>query len=272
MERSKDTYRNKIINKILSLINHEGECWIWKKCTNTDGYGSIWAFNKGWRIHRLSYFLFIGEIPKGLLVCHTCDKPACFNPAHLWVGTHKENMEDMMRKGRTLYAEQRPNNKISTQMRPVIAKKYLSGMTMKSIAKEYNCHEATIFTAINKVLPDRKKKNLNSEGKPYTKIKIGICPNITKEYLSGTSMIDLAKKYNTSKSSIFTAIHRIIPKGKKGLRGEKHLSAKLTDKEVIIIRSLSKNGLSARKIASRYNMTQASINRVIKGKTWKHIL
>ena len=271
MENKEDKYRKKIISKLLHSFDLEGGCWIWNRSTDTSGYGNTWAFDRCWKVNRLSYYLFVGEIPKGLLVCHTCDKPPCFNPDHLWVGTQQENIDDMMSKGRGIIAEHRSNNKISTQMRPVIAKKYLSGMTMKSIAKEYNCHETTILTAINKVLPDRKKKNLNSEGKPYTKIKIGICPNITKEYLSGTSMIDLAKKYNTSKSSIFTAIHRIIPKGNSGLSGEKHLSAKLTERDVLMARNLRKDGLYYREIASRYDVSLQTIIRAINGETWKHV-
>ena len=84
-------------------------------------------------------------------------------------------------------------------------------------------------------------------------------------------MIDLAKKYNTSKSSIFTAIHRIIPKGNSGLSGEKHLSAKLTERDVLMARNLRKDGLYYREIASRYDVSLQTIIRAINGETWKHV-
>ena len=96
MENKEDKYRKKIISKLLHSFDLEGGCWIWNRSTDTSGYGNTWAFDRCWKVNRLSYYLFVGEIPKGLLVCHTCDKPPCFNPDHLWVGTQQENIDDMI--------------------------------------------------------------------------------------------------------------------------------------------------------------------------------
>jgi HNH endonuclease len=82
------------------------DCWLWHGSTNQWGYGSITlkATILDGRIrigaHRLSYLLFMGSISENLLVLHKCDEPRCCNPSHLWLGTQKDNIEDMFKKGR----------------------------------------------------------------------------------------------------------------------------------------------------------------------------
>jgi hypothetical protein len=74
-------------------------CWLWTKETR-GGYGYFRMGGEAWRAHRLAWRLFVGPIPKDLFVCHHCDTPPCVNPAHLFVGTHRKNMQDMREKGR----------------------------------------------------------------------------------------------------------------------------------------------------------------------------
>jgi hypothetical protein len=79
-----------------------GECWEWKLSRHDKGYGIICVNSNGSckRVHRVSYESYIGPIPKGMMVCHTCDNPPCCNPAHLWLGTNQDNVSDMISKGR----------------------------------------------------------------------------------------------------------------------------------------------------------------------------
>jgi hypothetical protein len=73
-------------------------CWLWLGLVDEKGYG---RFGKGGRAaHRKAYELFIGEIPKGLCVLHTCDVRSCVNPKHLWLGLPADNTRDMLSKGR----------------------------------------------------------------------------------------------------------------------------------------------------------------------------
>lgn len=84
-----------------SHVDKSGTCWPWTAYCHPTGYG-IFNLRKGrWMYaHRMAYELAKGPIPYDKFVCHTCDTPPCCNPAHLWPGTHQENMADMRKKGR----------------------------------------------------------------------------------------------------------------------------------------------------------------------------
>ena len=78
------------------------DCWIWDGAIfKQTGYGQFGSVKTGVHTaHKYSYQLFNGQVPEGLFVCHSCDNRLCFNPKHLWLGTAKQNSEDMVKKGR----------------------------------------------------------------------------------------------------------------------------------------------------------------------------
>jgi len=84
----------------------ESGCWLWIGGTrlNSKGvpYPRHWTDDKkSIGAHRFSFELVRGAIPNGMYVCHKCDTPLCVNPDHLFVGTHHDNMRDMVQKKRS---------------------------------------------------------------------------------------------------------------------------------------------------------------------------
>ena len=84
-------------------INKTKNCWLWTGGKVTGGYGSFKIDGEKILAHRFSYLQYVGAIPDGMNVCHSCDVPACVNPDHLWIGTQQDNVDDMINKGRARY-------------------------------------------------------------------------------------------------------------------------------------------------------------------------
>lgn len=80
-------------------VNKEGDCWVWTGCILRN-YGGLQLNGRIVKVHRFSWELHFGTIPKGMSVCHTCDNPICVKPEHLFLGDAKSNAEDRERKGR----------------------------------------------------------------------------------------------------------------------------------------------------------------------------
>lgn len=107
----------KALNKLLArVIVQENGCWEWQGARIPEGYGCICGTNglsKMESTHRLSWRLFYGPIPNGILVLHKCDNPPCCNPDHLFLGTHGDNARDRSSKKRGGIGERNGNAKLS---------------------------------------------------------------------------------------------------------------------------------------------------------------
>ncbi len=100
-----DAERLKFWSKVAASASTE--CWPWVGGLFAKGYGCFPVQRKSYYAHRYALALRSGLDPIGLVVCHRCDNPRCCNPAHLFAGTHGDNMQDMLAKGRGPTAEAR---------------------------------------------------------------------------------------------------------------------------------------------------------------------
>lgn len=145
--KAKEITKERIEKKVEKIP--EAGCWIWTGATQVRGYGEIISNNKKYLAHRASYEAFIGKIPKNMNVCHSCDNVFCVNPNHLFLGTQKENLQDMAKKGRSTLGSKNPKAKLNEDN--IHAVKTLLKMNWKcaSIARMLNV-SASCISAIKR--------------------------------------------------------------------------------------------------------------------------
>lgn len=125
------------------------ECWPWTGACTTHGYGVINTGGRGPLVgtHRLSWVLANGPIAAGLEVCHSCDNPPCCNPAHLFLGTHRDNMRDAAAKRRM--PGSRNNAKLSLDDADAIRAAWAAGgTTQRALAARYGVHNSAISRTV----------------------------------------------------------------------------------------------------------------------------
>lgn len=120
-------------------------CWYWTGAVLNTGYGLVKSGNKREVASRISYQLYKGANPGLQCVCHSCDNGLCVNPDHLFLGTHKENMADMTKKGRRY-------TKLKLDQVAQIRLLYSSGnVTMQNLANSFSVFPSTIHDIVRNI-------------------------------------------------------------------------------------------------------------------------
>ena len=155
------------------LVTNNTGCREWVGARSNNGYGNVAVGGTTWKAHRLAWTLFNGPIPDGLYVCHRCDNPPCCNPDHLFLGTPKQNQEDMHSKGRFRTARRvagwrvasatlsrprpeyrgsnNPNARLSRDDVQTIRERYASGgVSQAKIAAEYGVSQSVVSTIVRR--------------------------------------------------------------------------------------------------------------------------
>lgn len=96
-------------------------CWLWLgTVTRRWGRPMFKTCGKLVQAHRYAYRLYVGEIPSGMNILHSCDNPMCVNPAHLRPGTTQENVKDRVARGRSATGAANHNTKLTPDQVQII--------------------------------------------------------------------------------------------------------------------------------------------------------
>jgi len=166
-----EKYSQKDLNRYISKIDTtpglgpDGNCWEYRGSLNTSKYGSF-SYRKNSKditllAHRVAYELFYNKlVPINLYILHHCDNRRCCNPDHLFLGTLKDNMQDMLKKGRNRYNH---NKKLTWLQVGEIRKLYATGKyTQKQLGIIFGVSGSHISDIIdNKIFKDSKYNRTN---------------------------------------------------------------------------------------------------------------
>jgi hypothetical protein len=132
------TFSEGALGRFWQNVRAEPDHWLWMGALDSVGYGRIYADGAEVKAHRASWRIHFGPIPEGMFVCHTCDIRHCVHPAHLFLGTHADNMRDQAEKGRAARTKLTPSDVV------VAREMHGAGWTMQQIANAFDVDRVTI--------------------------------------------------------------------------------------------------------------------------------
>jgi hypothetical protein len=148
-----EAQRTDLSDRFWAKVQKTDTCWLWTGTLRPHGYGEMSIGRRGFvRAHRLSWVLHHGPIPDEAWVLHRCDNTRCVNPDHLFLGTPKDNTQDMLHKGRHrpsfVRGEQNGRARLRRTQVQTIRTRYAAGALVATLAREYDVSEGAIQAII----------------------------------------------------------------------------------------------------------------------------
>ena len=142
----------------IAVTPDPSQCWDWMASTFDNGYGQFKVGTKNWRAHRFVWTMVHGPIPDDLVVCHRCDNPLCCNPDHLFLGSNRDNSQDMVSKGRqrgnkgehSVRGSNHPHAKLTEDAVRDIRKRFSQGDTSSTLGRQYSVTKETILSVVHR--------------------------------------------------------------------------------------------------------------------------
>lgn len=179
-------------------VRGSNECWLWQGPLCGQGYGHLNFEGARVKAHRLAWVLTNGAIPigmgyHGICVCHHCDVPRCCNPAHLFLGSHADNMADMVKKGRAPdnRGEKNPNCKLSAATQTEIGRLRIEGATQLALAEQFGVTQVTIGVVCRSVGVDCRRKLTVEQARELVALRE-----------AGASYYSLATRFEVSRQQV----------------------------------------------------------------------
>lgn len=196
-ELHKDLAKARIWDRCIPEPN--SGCWLWMLEIRDDGYGSLRFKTQRWLAHRLSWCAHRSSVPAGVFVCHKCDVPACVNPDHLFLGTHQENMDDMIRKDRGAAGERHGATKLTADQ---VAAILLDERLLGEIAAEYGVTQTAIY---NIKRGARWRRQHQASPLPvFRRLRKKLTPEGVRRIRSGSESLSvLARDLNVSTATVW---------------------------------------------------------------------
>jgi len=137
------------LNFYLDTTQHDA-CWEWRGSRDADGYGRVSGQDAPRVASRVAYETWIGPIPEGHLVCHTCDNPPCCNPTHLFAGRPEDNTHDMLKKRRGPHGERHHWHRLTDEQVHIIRYLSDSGIQQRPIARLVGCSQSQVSNIVRR--------------------------------------------------------------------------------------------------------------------------
>jgi hypothetical protein len=144
---SRKCYRRPLTDRFWEKVVKTDSCWLWTGSVGSHGRGQIELNGVNLATHRVSWELHNGPVPDGLFVLHSCpggENPRCCNPAHLRLGTHTDNMADMVARGRSGFGEKNSAARLTDAAVIKIRVRRAAGDTEKELAAAYCISKGTV--------------------------------------------------------------------------------------------------------------------------------
>jgi DNA-binding XRE family transcriptional regulator len=245
------------------------KCWWWVASIDVNGYGQF-LVNKGQlgrtttsmaKAHRVAWLLTRGDIPKGMYLCHTCDMPRCVNPAHLFLGTQKDNMRDCVDKNRHGFGRVGQPIYYNIKRLEKIFADHRNGVPLPEITKRHHISRSHLLRLLK-----RHKLPLRDPRRARQKLTTTEVAQIRHLYAMGTtSQTALGKRFGVTQAAIGLLVRGVNWPDLDGPIHNARPRATLTLEQTAEIRRLYATGeYTQEALAKQFNVTLNNIHYAIR--------